>query len=296
MSEPVIAGDRPFYKRTEFYLLLLALIGGGLLGSGVIGPDTLATKLIAMVLEALAVLGYTIGRTLAKAGAGSDKPGYLTSEFWLTLLSAGLMTLQGIQVVPAGGALEGLLAALLGVLPPMGYQVARGKVKAASGVLGLLVLVLVLPLTIGACAGWQSQSHDRLNDLHAALRAASGAGETVLRQVCDEEATRCRDARRSAEAADCTAGAAAEQDLCKTTRLAAIAKATTCDPLRACHKKRQEFDTAMVGGQLLVLDAFTLVNLGDAAAAKDLEAILTEVRKVLKAASVTIRNLKLRGV
>jgi len=291
MSNPVINNTRPFYKRTEFYLMLAAIIFGGLLGSGVLGPNTMLTKLIAMVVEALAVLGYTVGRTIAKSGVGTDQPGYLSSEFWMTLLGGGLLAIQGIDVVPSGSPWEALIAALLAISPVGAYGVSRGKVK-ASALTGAL-LVLILPALIG-CSGWQAQSQNQLTTLHAALKAASGAGETVFKEACDEEATTCRDARRAAEKAACPPAPA--RDVCEETRLAAIDKAKTCDPLRACHRQRKEFDTAMVGGQLLVLDGMAIVGLGAAAVKPDLDAILNEVRKVLKAAQVTIRKLKLRGV
>lgn len=71
-----------------------------------------------------------------KVGAGSPcKPGYKTTEFWLSTGAAllGILFMSGI--LPAGGTWEKIAETLALALTAAGYSVARGKAKAAVPIL-----------------------------------------------------------------------------------------------------------------------------------------------------------------
>jgi hypothetical protein len=62
----------------------------------------------------------------------AQKPGYKTTEFWLTILAMLVGVLLSSDVFPDGGPVVkglGLVASILGLL---GYQVQRGLVKASG--------------------------------------------------------------------------------------------------------------------------------------------------------------------
>ena len=60
---------KPGYKTTEFWLTVLVTGCSLLWGAGVVDPDSAATgtdKVFGFVVSALAALGYTVSRGLAK--------------------------------------------------------------------------------------------------------------------------------------------------------------------------------------------------------------------------------------
>jgi hypothetical protein len=59
---------KPGYKTTEFYLTLIATVGGIIMSSGAIGDTTLVGKLVGAVLALLSTMGYTYHRTQLKSG------------------------------------------------------------------------------------------------------------------------------------------------------------------------------------------------------------------------------------
>jgi hypothetical protein len=98
------------------------------------------------------------------------KPGYKTTEFWLTLLAQiiGLLTMTGvIKPEEATPYLQGggqLVGGLMTVIPQIAYAFSRGKAKAAAEtaakalVLALLVpaLLAFTPATAPAAVDWVS--------------------------------------------------------------------------------------------------------------------------------------------
>jgi hypothetical protein len=79
------------------------------------------------------------------------KPGYKTTEFWLTLLSqtVGILTLTGVikpeEATPylqGGGAVIG---GLMTIIPQIAYAFSRGKAKAAAVTAAKALLILLLP-------------------------------------------------------------------------------------------------------------------------------------------------------
>jgi len=57
---------KPGYKTTEFWITVVAVITGLLAASGLIAEGTAGAKVIGVIIEALAAMGYTIGRSIAK--------------------------------------------------------------------------------------------------------------------------------------------------------------------------------------------------------------------------------------
>jgi hypothetical protein len=62
--------------------------------------------------------------------ATTTKPGYKTSEFWLTLAANLVGTLMASGVVTDGGTVAKVLGVVVMLLSTLGYQVARTKAKA----------------------------------------------------------------------------------------------------------------------------------------------------------------------
>lgn len=60
------------------------------------------------------------------------KPGYQTTEFWLSTAATlvGLLIASGI--VPTTGTWPQIVGLITGVLSALGYTVSRGNVKAAA--------------------------------------------------------------------------------------------------------------------------------------------------------------------
>jgi hypothetical protein len=61
---------KPGYKTTEFWLSVVASLISILYASGVISPDGASTveQVVAMIAAALASLGYSVARGIAKRG------------------------------------------------------------------------------------------------------------------------------------------------------------------------------------------------------------------------------------
>lgn len=272
------APGEPFYKRTEFYLALAALVFGGLLGSGLLGDGTVWSRMIGMVVEALAVVGYTAARTIAKSGMGSGRPGYKTSEFWQTLTASGLLLFQMTDVVPADHSATELIAALLAALPSVSYGISRGKVKANGPGLYVLALLLLLP-TVGCNASLAAKTGAR--EGFAALKATSQLGEQLFRDLCDVEATKCRDVRRALEATTCPASDLTQQAKCERDQQAGIDAALSCEPLRQCHVRRKQFDE-------LVRDGHGLVRVVKAASEQNIAALAAELWRLIERARNTV--------
>ena len=63
------------------------------------------------------------------------KPGYKTTEFWLSLLATllGFLLASGVMdTVPADSWIAKLIGGLVAVLATLGYSASRAKVKSAS--------------------------------------------------------------------------------------------------------------------------------------------------------------------
>lgn len=102
------------------------------------------------------------GTAEGTAAATSPKPGWRTSEFWLTLAVHALTFLIASEALPVGSIWEKVAAFALSALSQAAYTTARGKVKAAAELpppagsrmtLNVLLLALLLPLLGGCGAG-----------------------------------------------------------------------------------------------------------------------------------------------
>lgn len=60
------------------------------------------------------------------------KPGYKTSEFWLTLAAMVCGVLLASGAIPSSGKVYSVIVAVAGFLASMGYTYGRSTVKAAS--------------------------------------------------------------------------------------------------------------------------------------------------------------------
>ena len=57
---------RPWYKTTEFWISLAAVIIGSVVASGIVPADSVWERIIGLVVSALAALGYTGARLSIK--------------------------------------------------------------------------------------------------------------------------------------------------------------------------------------------------------------------------------------
>ena len=129
MSATNPAGTKPGYQTTEFWLTLLAQLVGFAYMSGAIGAGTPVDKILGLVVTMLTAAGYTVSRGMAKVGAPNSKPGWKTTEFWMTLLSTAITVASSSGVLVAGTVAQkavGMITTLLGLL---GYGVSRGIAK-----------------------------------------------------------------------------------------------------------------------------------------------------------------------
>jgi len=116
------------WKSSEFWLTIAAWIVGLLLDSGLLGQG-LATKGLGMVAASLATMGYQYTRGKLKEVVESGKPGFKTSEFWLTIAAwiVGSLIDSGF-LVDGSPALNGI-GMLSAAMTQMGYSYARVKAK-----------------------------------------------------------------------------------------------------------------------------------------------------------------------
>lgn len=70
-----VVKEKPGYKTTEFYILLLVMLMGVLMQSGTFGEQHWATKGAAFVSQTLAALGYTMARARTKFGSSVERAG-----------------------------------------------------------------------------------------------------------------------------------------------------------------------------------------------------------------------------
>ena len=136
--------SKPKYLTLEFWA---ALISGGLLIAvtlGLLGQGEAATweqhlvGLVAAVLPIVAlVMGYSQVRATALAYGllTAETPTWMTAEFWMTLITTGLMVLVGVGVLGQEQAdtWQQLLGPLVAaVLTIAAYIHGRMQVKAAA--------------------------------------------------------------------------------------------------------------------------------------------------------------------
>lgn len=60
------------------------------------------------------------------------KPGYMTTEFWLSLLATVLTLLIASGVIPTGSPVQGYITEALFVLGAAGYHAGRSITKASA--------------------------------------------------------------------------------------------------------------------------------------------------------------------
>jgi len=60
------------------------------------------------------------------------KPGYKTTEFWLSAAATFVGLLIGSGIIPTSGTWPQIVGLVTGILGALGYTVSRGAVKAAA--------------------------------------------------------------------------------------------------------------------------------------------------------------------
>jgi hypothetical protein len=118
------------------------------------------------------------------------KPGWKTSEFWLSNAALLLSYLFATNVIPTTGTAEKLAAIAASVLTSLGYTVVRGAVKsnairaaraAATTALGFLMVLAIgsMALSQSGCATARSIGACTIST----LEGTGSGGQSVLTQV-----------------------------------------------------------------------------------------------------------------
>ena len=134
-----------------------------------------------------------------------QKPGWKTSEFWLSLAAALLGAFVASGVLPAEHMVMKIGGMALTALASMGYAVSRGRTKNGSpngngGWVRLWLLALLTVVTfsilgvLSGCAGQQTQQG--LAYVKAAERTACLVGLVVCQQLPEERRTPCLSAQK----------------------------------------------------------------------------------------------------
>jgi hypothetical protein len=88
----------------------------------------------------------------------ATKPGYKTTEWWLSKIAILLSSLFAANVIPTNGIAAKIAVIAAITLTTLGYQVTRGMVKSASA--GMLILVVLLASSQPACGWLKHEAHD----------------------------------------------------------------------------------------------------------------------------------------
>lgn len=123
------SGVKPGYKTTEFWLTVLAQLISFAYMSGAIGAGTAIDQILGLIVSMLSAAGYTVARGQAKAGAPTDKPGYKTTEFWLTALATVVTVVTSSGILVAGTVAQKVISVAVTLLGLLGYQNSRGVAK-----------------------------------------------------------------------------------------------------------------------------------------------------------------------
>ena len=132
-----------------------------------------------------------------------QKPGWKTSEFWLSLAAALLGAFVVSGVLPAEHAVMKIAGMALTALASLGYAASRGRAKNGNGNGGwvrpwmLVVLTVVTFVILGAlsgCAGQQTQQG--IAYVKAAERTACLVGLVVCQQLPEERRAPCLSAQK----------------------------------------------------------------------------------------------------
>jgi hypothetical protein len=122
---------KPAWKTTEFYLSILAILVGLLMGAGFIGDATVYAKVGGWVVAALGAAGYQWAATLANAAKGTGAPGWKSPAFYKTVAVSILIWFQSHGVIPEGSQWAELVGYALVALTGGSYAVSRGALKGA---------------------------------------------------------------------------------------------------------------------------------------------------------------------
>ena len=134
-----------------------------------------------------------------------QKPGWKTSEFWLSLAAALLGAFVASGMLPAEHLMMKIGGMALTALASMGYALSRGRAKNGNGNgsggwvrLWLLAMLTLVTFTIlgalSGCAGQQTQQG--IAYVKAAERTACLVGLVVCQQLPEERRTPCLSAQK----------------------------------------------------------------------------------------------------
>lgn len=122
---------KPGFKTASFWLAALATVVTFLLGSDVLGGGR-DVQVGALILNALAAVGYTTLRTYAKKD-GEKRPSWKTTEFWLSSAAALCAVLYATGSFGPGTDAGKILGVVIGILTAAGYGLQTKASVAKAG-------------------------------------------------------------------------------------------------------------------------------------------------------------------
>lgn len=133
---------KPGYQTTEFWATLVTLVIGGLVTLGFL-PKEPGDHLLALALWAITLImpatAYNYGRAAIKSAAakltGDTKPGYKTTEFWISVVTIAIGSLVTLGYLPKeqGDHLLALaIFIIMSVVPVVAYSYGRSAIKSAA--------------------------------------------------------------------------------------------------------------------------------------------------------------------
>ena len=134
-----------------------------------------------------------------------QKPGYKTSEFWLSLAAALLGAFVASGLLPAEHAVMKIAGMALTALASLGYAASRGRAKNGNGngnggwvrlwlLTAITVVTFVVLGALSGCAG--QQSPQGFAYAKAAERTACLVGLVVCQQLPEERRAPCLSAQK----------------------------------------------------------------------------------------------------
>lgn len=132
----------------------------------------------------------------APAAPPPVKPGYKTTEYWLTKLALVLTALYATGVIPTSGTAAQVAAIAASALGVLGYTVLRSSVKntaavaasSAPGFASLRMMLVLAMLAIGALALAPGCTHnDRTDTISATLLTVDAARDGLVAYDAKEQ-------------------------------------------------------------------------------------------------------------
>lgn len=115
---------KPGVKTAGFWLASIVTLASALFASGAdLGP---AASAVGFAISGLTAAGYAAFRAFKKSD-DEHKPAWKTTEFWLSVVAAGVSIAYATGLIADGGTADKIVGGIAALLAMAGYQVTRAK-------------------------------------------------------------------------------------------------------------------------------------------------------------------------